>query len=153
MLLIWIYYYTFDGADLITLQMIYIIQLTQTVTFGFTKLAVILFYRRYRASNVYDGINRQANHSIRIFLTRTFSNVSWVMISLTVIWTFAFFVANLLQCLPISDNWSLGLTPGSCIKTSTMYLAQAWSDVFTDVLILSMPLPWVCGFIPSPNTS
>ena len=27
-----------------------------------------------------------------------------------------------------------------------MYLAQAWSDVFTDVMILSMPLPWVSLF-------
>lgn len=89
--------------------MTYIIQLTQTVTFGFTKLAVILFYRRYRASKVYDGISRQADHGIRIFLTRTFSIVSWVMINLTAIWTIAFFVANLLQCLPISDNFCVVL--------------------------------------------
>ena len=73
------------------------------------------------------------------------------MIGLTVAWTIAFFAANLLQCLPISDNWSLGFTPGTCIRTGMMYLAQAWSDVFTDVLILLMPLPWVYDFILSPN--
>lgn len=71
------------------------------------------------------------------------------MIGLTVTWTIAFFTANLLQCLPISDNWSLGFTPDACIRTEMMYLAQAWSDVFTDVLILSMPLPWVCDFVLS----
>ena len=33
-------------SELKSSQIIYISQLTQTVTFGFTKLAVILFYRR-----------------------------------------------------------------------------------------------------------
>lgn len=103
----------------------YISQLTQTMTFGFTKIAVILSYRR-------------------IFSLSTFSMLSWAMIGLTAIWTFAFFTANLLQCLPISENWDrFGQTPGACIHTTMMYLAQAWSDVFTDVAILSMPLPWI----------
>lgn len=74
------------------------------------------------------------------------------MIGLASIWTIAFFAANLLQCLPISENWSsLGAAPGTCIRTTLMYLAQAWSDVFTDVVILSMPLPWVCELAFTPN--
>ena len=76
------------------------------------------------------------------------------MIGLTLTWTVAFFAANLLQCLPISENWSsLGAAPGTCIRTTMMYLAQAWSDVFTDVMILSMPLPWVGALFPTPNLS
>ncbi|CAD6590567.1 MAG: hypothetical protein ASARMPREDX12_004421 [Alectoria sarmentosa] len=106
-------------------KIIYISQLTQTVAFGLTKVAVVLFYRR-------------------IFTVRTFSIISWVMIGLTITWTIAFFAANLLQCSPISYNWaSLDATSGTCIHTTMMYLAQAWSDVFTDILILSMPLPWI----------
>ena len=67
------------------------------------------------------------------------------MIALIIAWTVAFFTANRLQCLPISENWtSLSAARGTCINTSIMYLAQAWSDIFTDVVILSMPLPWVC---------
>lgn len=78
--------------------------------------------------------------------------LSWAMIGLTAIWTFAFFTANLLQCLPISENWDrFGQTPGACIHTTMMYLAQAWSDVFTDVAILSMPLPWVCELPLAPD--
>ena len=78
--------------------------------------------------------------------------VSWVMIGLTITWTVAFFAANLLQCLPIYENWnSLGAAPGTCIRTTMMYLAQAWSDVFTDVMILSMPLPWVSDLFSTPN--
>ena len=81
-------------------------------------------------------------------MTRTFSIISWIMIGAVVTWTIAFFVANLLQCLPISEIWnSLDNAPGSCIDTSMMYLAQAWSDIFTDVVILSMPFPWVCELL------
>ena len=73
------------------------------------------------------------------------------MIGLIVMWTITFFAANLLQCIPISDNWSPNLTPDSCIKSGMMYIAQAWSDIFTDVLILLMPLPWVGDFALSLN--
>lgn len=38
-----------DYTDLDIWQVIYISQLTQTITFGFTKAAVILFYRRLLA--------------------------------------------------------------------------------------------------------
>ena len=75
------------------------------------------------------------------------------MIGLTTAWTIAFFLANLLQCSPISENWiSWSITPGaSCIETSVMYLAQAWSDVLTDVMILAMPLPGVRNFASAPD--
>ncbi|KAL9130162.1 MAG: hypothetical protein Q9175_007099 [Cornicularia normoerica] len=115
----------FDSRMEVFFKIIYISQLTQTVTFGLTKVAVVLFYRR-------------------IFIPRTFSIISWVVIGLTVTWTIAFFAANLLQCWPISANWTgLDAAPDTCINTTMMYLAQAWSDVFTDILILSIPLPWI----------
>ena len=75
------------------------------------------------------------------------------MIGLTTAWTIAFFLANLLQCTPISENWTSWIvTPGSfCIETSMMYIAQAWSDVLTDVMILAMPLPGVRKLAPAPD--
>lgn len=55
------------------------------------------------------------------------------MITVTAAWTVAFFFANLLQCLPLSVNWSgVGYMPGACINTSQMYIAQAYSDIWTD---------------------
>lgn len=123
----------FNARAEVFLKVVYISQLTQTITFGFTKAAVILFYRR-------------------IFTSRTFSIISWVMIGLTTAWTIAFFLANLLQCTPISENWiSWSVTPGSfCIQASVMYIAQAWSDVLTDVMILAMPLPGVRKLASAP---
>lgn len=66
------------------------------------------------------------------------------MIGLTVTWTVVFFFCNLLQCWPISVNWTgFGAATEQCIDTNKMYLAQAYSDVLLDVLILSLPVPCV----------
>ena len=57
----------------------------------------------------------------------------WTMIVLVNAWTIVFFFANLLQCYPISVNWTgWGAAVDSCINSNAMLLAQAWSDVLTD---------------------
>ena len=100
-------------------------QLSTTLTFGLTKLSVLLFYKR-------------------VFRGNTFSAAVWTMIGIVGIWTVAFFFSNLLQCYPIELNWeSSGALTNSCILTNEMYLAQAWTDVFTDVMILSLPIPCI----------
>ena len=62
------------------------------------------------------------------------------MIVVVIIWTVAFFLTNLLQCFPISVNWTgWGAAVDSCINTNAIFLAQAWSDVITDGNRLPMP--------------
>ena len=95
------------------------------LSFGFTKLAVLLFYRR-----IFPG--RSLNISV------------WAMIGLTCIWMVGFFFSQLLQCIPISLNWTgWGYVPNHCIDVSSMILAEAWSDVVTNVIILVLPIPSV----------
>ena len=82
------------------------------------------------------------------------------MSAVVLVWTVAFFFANLFQCLPLWISWTaFGSTSKNCINTNAMYLAQAWSDVLTDckdslasrlqssnyetVIILTLPLPCV----------
>ena len=84
----------------------------------------------------------------------------YTMIAVVLVWTIAFFFANLFQCWPLWINWfEFGATFENCINTNVMYLAQAWSDVLTDckkclvskfqlsnhrtVIILTLPLPCV----------
>ena len=100
-------------------------QLTTTLTFGLTKLSVLLFYKR-------------------VFRGNTFNVAVWTMISIVSVWTVAFFFSNLLQCFPIWVNWeSSGGLVDYCINTNMMYLAQAWTDVLTDMMILSLPIPCI----------
>lgn len=66
------------------------------------------------------------------------------MVAVTVSWIIGFFFANLLQCAPISKNWiGLGASSEFCIDTNQMYIAQAWSDVFTDGILID-PKPIRC---------
>lgn len=75
------------------------------------------------------------------------------MITVVVIWTVAFFFANMLQCYPISENWTdLGGTADTCIDENMMYVGQAFSDSITDLIILAMPIPCV-SFPPFPQRS
>lgn len=66
------------------------------------------------------------------------------MITIVVTWTVAFFFANMLQCYPLSENWTgSGGTADTCIDENMMYVGQAFSDAITDLIILIMPIPCV----------
>lgn len=101
--------------------------MTSTLAFGLTKLSVLLLYKR-------------------IFRGAVFMASVWTMITIIVIWTIAFFFANMLQCYPISENWTgLGGSAGTCIDENMMYVGQAFSDAITDLIILAMPIPCICA--------
>lgn len=66
------------------------------------------------------------------------------MIIIVVTWTVAFLFSNMLQCYPISVNWTgLGGDVDTCIDENMMYVGQAFSDAITDLIILVMPIPCV----------
>lgn len=67
------------------------------------------------------------------------------MICLTFVWTVAFFFSELLQCIPLSVNWSgFGSLYGQCLNVNMMIIAQAWSDVAINIVILALPIVKVC---------
>ena len=111
------------------------------------------FQRRIQANNL----------QTRIFQGRNVQIAIWGTLGLIFIWTVGFFFSNLLQCLPFDVNWTdWGFQEGACFDTNMLFIAQAWSDVFTDgkicapmeynrqysdlcpVLILALPIPSVC---------
>ncbi|KAL9025593.1 MAG: hypothetical protein Q9196_005609 [Gyalolechia fulgens] len=106
-------------------KVLYTVQLTQVLTFGLTKLAVLLFYQR-------------------IFQGRLIQTAVWFMVGIDFIWTIGFFFSNLLQCYPIKVNWTaLGNLVGYCVDTNKLIVYQSWSDVATNVVILGLPLPCI----------
>ncbi|KAL8837755.1 MAG: hypothetical protein Q9170_002406 [Blastenia crenularia] len=106
-------------------KVVYATSLTTVLTFGFTKLAVLLFYQR-------------------IFQGRWIQTAVWFMVGIDFIWTVGFFFSNLLQCYPIKVNWTgIGNINGYCVNTNTLLIAQSWSDITTDIVILALPLPCI----------
>lgn len=106
-------------------KVVYTVGLTQILTFGLTKLAVLLFYQR-------------------IFQGRRIQTAVWFMVGVDFVWTIGFFFAFLLQCYPIKVNWTaLGNLEGYCVDTNKLLVYQSWSDVATNVVILALPLPCI----------
>lgn len=101
--------------------------LTQVLSIGPTKLSVLLFYRRIFANNG----------------TRWFDVGSSIMICVVISWTLSFFFANLFECgLQMEQLWAVEPSvPKHCIQQLKMFLAQAYADVATDVLIICLPIP------------
>ena len=108
-------------------QVEYASELLFTLTITFTKVSILLFYRRIFFSN-------RTNGSFRLLL--------WIMLGINVFWGFSFFMVNLLQCIPISDVWDITVEFPTCVE-DTMYYGMAISSVILDVLILIMPLPLI----------
>lgn len=76
-----------------------------------------------------------------IFQGPRFNLACWFTIGLVFTWTVGFFFAEVFQCVPFSVNWTgWGNMPGKCIDVNRMMLAQAWSDVATNLLIILLPL-------------
>jgi len=85
------------------------------------------------------------SHRSRIFQGPIFRAALWTMIGLAFVWTVAFFFSELLQCIPLSVNWSgFGSLHGQCLDVNMMMIAQAWSDVAINIVILALPIVKVC---------
>ena len=71
--------------------------------------------------------------------------MSWAMIALVVVWMVSFFFSTIFECVPPSLAWSKDRADllDRCIKTVTMLLAFAWTDIITDVMILCLPIPMI----------
>ncbi|KAI1346045.1 hypothetical protein F5Y01DRAFT_298824 [Xylaria sp. FL0043] len=92
---------------------------------GTLKSSVVMFYRR-------------------IFVGDKFRRISSIILLLIILWTTAFFFATVFECNRHNLNliWkSIKTFLGQCQKYKTIQLAHCASDVLTDLVVLSLPMP------------
>lgn len=80
----------------------------------------------------------------RIFVGNGFNKASIAVLLFIVLWTVAFFFATVLECNGQNLNliWkSVKTFIGQCQKYKTIQLAHCATDVATDLIVLSLPLP------------
>ena len=114
-------------------KMSFAVDLCQSWTLGAIKLSVVHFYRS-------------------IFRGKVFDSCSKVLISAIIIWSIAFFFGPLFQCKTnfwaIWDVWSTQKYIRSlCLNCTPILKTFLIFDVFTDVLILGLPVPVVCSVL------
>lgn len=91
------------------------------------KLSVLFFYRR-------------------LFTVPAFRLISSIFIGITLAWGIGFTFAGIFQCTPISTLWDKFETEygSSCVNVQLFYLAFGISDLILDVVIFTLPMPYVC---------
>jgi len=97
---------------------------------GLTKLSILFFYRRIFCTEKTNILNYST-----IF-----------MIAITILWSIAFFFANLLECgTTFSADWDDNdeQAISSCVNEWELSQGQFYSDFIIDVILFVMPLPTI----------
>jgi hypothetical protein len=97
---------------------------------------------------LYNPILALVKTSVLIFLLRLGGQkpgVRWAihivnLINLALM--IAIFLVVMFQCWPIEYNWHPGIPGGHCIKQGVFYVATAGLTLFTDCLVLGLPI-WI----------
>ncbi|KAI9367647.1 hypothetical protein BJX61DRAFT_527392 [Aspergillus egyptiacus] len=100
----------------------------QILDFPFTvtpaKVSILLFY-------------------VRVFQTRSFRILAYVIGFLVVGHGIGVFFAALFQCSPVQYTWDKTIPGGSCFDQQAFYRYVSPPNIFTDFAILIMPMPVV----------
>ena len=65
------------------------------------------------------------------------------MIAFVVLSGVTILLCQILQCLPVQYNWDKSIKDAKCIDVNTLTYAHAGINIFQDVLILALPIPWL----------
>lgn len=112
-----------DIWPLIENQEMYIFELLYNPTILATKASILLFYRRINPSQKF-----------RIAVDTT--------MAICVLTSVAFLFLATFQCKPIEHFWNRRI-PGKCIDSATFLMANGAVGLFTDILILLLPVPMI----------
>ncbi|KAK0511661.1 hypothetical protein JMJ35_006234 [Cladonia borealis] len=114
-----------NHSTTVFLQTRWALQLQSTLALTFTRLSILLFYRRIFS-----------NHN-PIFRALT-SNLIGIIIA----WGISFFLATLFQCYPIHLIWAPPYAQSShCYNSHPMLLAATISNTIINISLLALPQP------------
>ncbi|MCJ1393790.1 hypothetical protein MMC18_006666 [Xylographa bjoerkii] len=110
-------------------QCFFAYELLYSVAILFIKLSILLFYRR-------------------VFPVRGMNIATWIVGIFCSFWYIACVLLTIFECHPISayfDQWMPGVYENQCINSVAITVAQGFSNLFTDIIILCLPMPLVLG--------
>ena len=69
----------------------------------------------------------------------------YFMMFVVVGFNFANLIALFASCSPLDKSWDLKITTGHCFNRAQQSVASGYYNVFTDAILLALPLPTVWG--------
>ncbi|KAH9219973.1 hypothetical protein DL95DRAFT_290708, partial [Leptodontidium sp. 2 PMI_412] len=113
---------------------------------GGTSQNVTLFRKLYYVSQIlYVAVQNLAKFSIlflylRIFVNPQFRLRTKIVMGWVVFHTFAFLMADALQCVPVKAVWDTNIH-AKCIDLQALIYAGAGFSIFEDFVIMLLPIP------------
>ncbi|KAI0469384.1 hypothetical protein F4859DRAFT_487987 [Xylaria cf. heliscus] len=106
----------------------YPFQIDEKLVFGLVKLSILFLWKR-----LFGGPFKR------------FRVMCWALIVFTILWTAAFFFTTIFQC---GTNWQLNwahieIFLTKCIKSLDVLTVFAVTDILSDFIIISMPIPLI----------
>lgn len=105
----------------LALRWFFIAQTPYKVVVSLYKISILLFYKR-------------------IFIQKSFQIACWTVLALVVSWSLGVIFATIFQCVPIAGAWDPSVK-ARCIDTDAFWIGFAVTNVLTDVIVLSLPIP------------
>ena len=96
-------------------------EISYSITIPAVKISILLLYRS-------------------IFPGRRFAIIANIVGAGVLAWGIAVLLTAIFSCKPIHGFWDL-TTPSSCISVRTFYIGNSISNLITDIIILSLPVP------------
>ncbi|KAI9681278.1 MAG: hypothetical protein M1817_002561 [Caeruleum heppii] len=79
----------------------------------------------------------------RVFPDPAFRRLLWYVGLFMVLWCISAFFAAVFECSPVSFFWDKTVEGGTCFNIYAFYVAEGALTVFTDLVIITLPLPMV----------
>lgn len=115
-----------DPADVVMMaKWLVVAEILYAFNLGWTKISLLLMY-------------------YRIFRVPYFKKMAWAVGTFVMVWVVTITFLFIFICVPVAKMWYPEL-PGKCINQVATWIANAASTIFTDLIILLMPLPPVWG--------
>ncbi|MCJ1465714.1 hypothetical protein MMC07_004333 [Pseudocyphellaria aurata] len=100
----------------------FVLVITWPITQTAIKISILLFY-------------------LQLFVTKQFRIAAYTIMFVVCLWCLEQVLATLLICRPISYNWNFKSQKGHCGNEVANVIAGAAVNVFTDLVILLLPMP------------
>lgn len=115
-----------DPADIVMMaKWLVVAEILYAFNLGWTKISLLMMY-------------------YRIFRVPYFKKMAWAVGTFVMVWVVTITFLFIFICVPVAKVWYPEL-PGKCINQVATWIANAASTIFTDLIILLMPLPPVWG--------
>ena len=112
--------------SIVSVQTYFAFQFFYIVSISCIKISILLFYKR-------------------LFQSRRFTQVVYVVVGVVAAWGIAFFFTHLFAIWPISSRWDFNVQMTHEINAYAYWITNSATDVLTDFITLGLPLPMIRG--------